>query len=163
MTEMTIERARPADLDDLVRMGRAMRDESVAGFPDIDPDAVAAHLRVATANPDRVFFAIARSGGQPAGFVSGVIGPYAFSPALHAACDLLFVLPAFRGRFTGVRLLRALCDWAAGQGARAVELGLSTGIDPDRTGKLVEKIGFAPLGRTFRKELEICARRQHSR
>lgn len=159
---MEIECAGPGDLDDLVCLGRAMRDESNAAFPEIDPNSVESYLRLAVENPDCIFFAIARIGMTPVGFVTGVIGPYAFSPALHAACDLLFVLPEYRGRYAGVRLLRAIGDWAAARGAREIELGQSTGIEPVRTGKLLQKIGFEPLGRTFRKELDICAKHQPS-
>lgn len=162
MTGMHIERAGPDDLDDLVRLGRAMRDESAVAFPEIEPDSVDAHLRLAAENPDRLFFAIARAAGVPAGFVSGVIGVYVFSPARHAACDHLYVLPRFRGRHTGIRLLRAVGDWAASQGAQKIEVGLSTGIEADRTGRLLQITGFAPLGRTFRKELDRCARLQPS-
>lgn len=159
---MEIQNATLDDLDELVRLGRAMRDESTVPFPEIDPAAVAAHLRLAMDNPERLFVAIAHADRRPAGFVSGAIGPYAFSQRQHASSDLLFVLPEFRGRYAGVRLLRALSDWAKTHGAGEIELGLSTGIASDRTEELVERIGFVPLGRTFRKEIEPCAMPQHS-
>lgn len=153
---MEIHPASPDDLDDLVRLGGAMRDESTVRFPEVDPRAIESHLLLAADNPDRMFVAIARVKGAPAGFVSGAVGPYAFSHDLHASSDLLYVLPEYRGRFAGVRLLRAFFRWAGRQGAREVDLGLSTGIAADRTGQLIEKIGFVPLGRTFRKEIEPC-------
>ena len=159
---MDIRAASRDDLDDLVRLGRAMRAESTVRFPEIDRDAVELHLDLVEAFPDRMFMAILRADGAAAGFIGGAAGPYAFSRERHACCELLFVLPEYRGRHAGVRLLRAFTGWAAGQGVGAVELGVSTGIAPRRTARLLETMGFAPLGRTYRKETDACAMLQHS-
>lgn len=153
---MEIQQAMHADLDDLVMLGRAMRSESITGFPEIDAAAIDAHLHLLADNPDRIFMAIAREAGAPVGLVSGVIGPYAFSHDLRACCDTLFVLPGFRGRHAGVRLLRSFDAWAGASGARSVYLGISTGITPDRTSRLLARLGYAALGQTFRKEIGIC-------
>lgn len=153
---MHIQMATHADLEDLAELGREMRAESAIGFPGIDPAAIEAHLHLVAGNPDRVYMAIARDSGVPVGLVSGVIGAYAFSHELRACCDTLFVRPGFRGRHAGVRLLRRFDAWAAAGGAGSVYLGISTGITPDRTARLLARIGYAPLGQTFRKEIDIC-------
>lgn len=154
---MDIECATPDDLDDLVRLGRAMRAESAVGFPEIDPTAIAAHLRLAGAHPDRVYMAMAWQDGAPVGLVSGVVGTYAFSHELRACCDTLFVCPDFRGRHAGVRLQRRFEEWATACGAQSIYLGISTGISPDRTARLLARSGYVPLGQTFRKEISECA------
>ena len=153
---MDIQPAGLADADDLAWLGHRMQAESVIGFPEIDPAAIETHLRLAAENPDRVFMAIARDDGFPVGLVNGVVGACAFSNELRACCDTLFVVPDFRGRYAGVRLLRSFDAWAAARGAKSIYLGISTGISPDRTARLLARLGYASLGQTFRKEIDIC-------
>lgn len=144
------------DLDGLVLLAREMRRESEVHFPEIDPAAIEAHLALVAEHPDRVFMAVGRDAERPVGLVSGVVGDYAFSRVLRGCCDILFVSPGFRGRHAGLRLLRAFTDWADMQGARSIYLGVSTGIAPARTARLLERAGYAPLGQTFRKEIISC-------
>jgi GNAT superfamily N-acetyltransferase len=154
---MDIQIATPDDVDDLVTLGHAMRAESTIGFPPIDLSAVAAHVRLVAAHPDRAYMAIARTGPNPVGLVGGVVGAYAFSHELRASCDTLFVRPDFRGRHAGIRLQRRFECWAAASGARSVYFGVSTGITPEQTARLLACVGYVPLGQTFRKEIDICA------
>jgi GNAT superfamily N-acetyltransferase len=153
---MDIQLATLADGEELAWLGREMQAESIIGFPDIDPPAIAAYLLLVSAHPERMFMAIARDEGAPVGLISGVIGAYPFSDELRACCETLFVLPEFRGRYAGVRLLRSFDAWATACSARSIYLGISTGISPDRTARLLARIGYAALGQTFRKEIGTC-------
>lgn len=159
MSAVTIVPAHSGDLSALIALGRRMHTETTIAFPAIDRDAVAAHLRLTLAGPDRFYVAIARRDASPIGFVNGVIGSYAFSADLRGCCDMLYVVPERRGGPAGMRLLRGFRDWAARHGAGAVYLGLSTGIAPDRSAALVQRLGYTPLGQTFRQEIEKCAAR----
>jgi GNAT superfamily N-acetyltransferase len=58
----------------------------------------------------------------------------------------MWVDPAARGLGLGERLVRAVDEWAAGQGARVLRLGVVTGPD-DPTG-FYERLGFARTGET---------------
>lgn len=153
---MDIQRATHADIGDLVWLGREMQAESAVGFPAIDPAAIAAHLDLTIANPDRVFMAIAHADGAPVGLVNGVIGAYPFSDERRACCDTLFVHSGFRGRHTGPRLLKRFDSWGTENGAQSIYLGISSGITPDRTARLLARLGYVPLGQTFRKEIGTC-------
>ena len=153
---MDIQPATLSDVDDLAWLGQRMRAESNIGFPVVDPAAIKAHLRLVAANPARVFMAIARDRGAPVGMVGGVIGSYPFSDDLRACCETLFVLPDFRGRHGGARLLRCFDVWAISNGAGCIYLGISTGISPERSARLLMRLGYAPIGQTFRKEIDTC-------
>jgi GNAT superfamily N-acetyltransferase len=58
----------------------------------------------------------------------------------------MWVDPASRGLGLGERLVTAVHEWAAGQGARALRLGAVTGVG-DPTG-FYERLGFARTGET---------------
>lgn len=150
---MDICNARVRDLEGIVRLGRQMKAESPNGFPEIDPVAIRSHLLLAAENPDRVFVALACIDGAPVGVLNGVIGEYGFSRERRACCDVLYVTAGYRGRHAGVRLLRRFDAWAAGNGAHSIYLGISTGIAPDRTARLLARLGYVSLGQTFRKEI----------
>lgn len=158
---MDIQTASLADLEDIVKLGRQMKTESRTGFPAVDPVAIRSHLLLAVENPDRVFVALARADGAAVGIVSGVLGAYAFSRELRACCDVLYVVNGYRGRHAGVRLLRRFDTWAGRNGARSIYLGLSTGIETDRTARLLARLGYVPLGQTFRKEIKQCVAAQN--
>ncbi len=52
----------------------------------------------------------------------------------------------------GKRLVERFTDWADALGAKTDIIGVSTGIDPERTGRLLELMGFRPMGMTYRRD-----------
>lgn len=153
---MEIFDARVCDLADIVWLGRQMKTESHTDFPHVEPVAIRSHLLLATEKPDRIFVALARIDGRPVGVLNGVIGEYAFSRERRACCDVLYVTAGYRGRHAGARLLRRFDAWAAANGAVSTYLGISTGIAPERTARLLARLGYVSLGQTFRKENSQC-------
>lgn len=154
MTGLDIRVAAPGDLAALWVLAEEMRGECAVRFPPVDADALARHLDLAAACPDRVCVLIGWRGGAAVGVVAGALGEYPFSSERRACCEFLFVRPFARGGIAARRLLRAFAGWARAGGARSVLFGLSAGIAPDRTGRFLEAEGFRPLGPTYRKEID---------
>jgi GNAT superfamily N-acetyltransferase len=161
MSALRIRSGGPRDLGVLLALGREMQAESRTAFPAPETAALARHLALAAANPGlyRILLAerVAEDATEAVGFAAGGISPYAFSPERRAFCEFLFVRPAARGGTAALRLLRAFCGWADGEGAASVWFGVSTGVHAMRTGAFLEADGFRPLGRIYRKELRACA------
>ena len=144
--------ADPSDLDALLDLGGQMRAESVEPFPPIEPERVAQQLELAAANPDVFLVALAEIDGKAVGMMTAVCGDYAFSTELRAVSDLLFVTPDRRGLMAAKRLVERFLGWADGLDAKTAIMGVSTGIEPERTGRFLELMGFRPMGMTYRRD-----------
>lgn len=64
-----------------------------------------------------------------------------------------FVDPEFQGANTALRLIRAYEKWAKQAGATHIELGVSSGINTERTLSMYSFLGYAPSSETYIKEL----------
>lgn len=53
-----------------------------------------------------------------------------------------FMLPEHRGSFSATKLICSLKAWANIKGAAWVYAGTSTGVEPERTAQLYERLGF---------------------
>lgn len=146
---------RDAGLDDLgvlLDLGRAMRAEVTTPFPLIEPERVARQLEMTVANRNIFLCGIAED-REPVGLITAVFGDWAFSTQRRALCDMLYVRQDKRGLVAAMLMLDHLKLWAAECGARSVFVGTSTGIDPKRTGRFFEKMGFSFFGTMYRMEL----------
>ena len=47
-----------------------------------------------------------------------------------------------------------VCDWAKAQGAEELHIHLTSGIDPERTDKLLTRLGFKAYGGNYAVRLE---------
>ena len=149
---MPVRPATQDDLDSLLMLGRAMRNESVTAFPEIEDARVALQLRLVGEHPDMFMAALAETNGTVTGMVTAMAGDWAFSSQKRALCDMLFVLPQWRNGTTGLRLLRAFIDWKRRIGALVAFAGISTGVHPASTGRLFAHEGFVPAGTLWRME-----------
>lgn len=92
---------------------------------------------------------IAKGGGWVAerdnaliGMIGGVIVEHFFSSYTFSTDFVLFVLPHYRGGSAAVRLIKTYEEWAFAQGAEEVGLGISTGVDQERTVCIYERLGY---------------------
>lgn len=88
----------------------------------------------------------------PVGMLIGQITPYIFSGDLIAVDDAWYMVPKMRGSIQGVKLLKQFVKWGLGKGAVEVCVGVSTGVNLPRTGKLLSRLGFTEVGGTFKLE-----------
>jgi hypothetical protein len=82
------------------------------------------------------------------------VGPYTFSKTLIASDDAWYVLPRYRGSRHALELLRGFFDWAKGKGALEACVGISSGVDPERTARFLRRVGMTKTGEIFKKEVE---------
>lgn len=79
---------------------------------------------------------------QIVGFIAGVVVEQFLSLDLFA-CDIgVFVLPEFRGGSCFVRLVKTFENWAKEKGAQEIQLGVSTGVHPEQTVRMYERLGY---------------------
>ncbi len=148
---------RPAvidDVDGLMRLGNAMRAESHTPWPKLDRERVKTQVKLSVDHPETVMVALSGKPDDLTGMVTAVCGDYAFSYERRAACDLLFIQPDARSAQLAIRLIRHFKAWAEAAGAKTAFMGDTTGVDPDRVGKLFERLEFAHVGGTYRMEIE---------
>lgn len=68
------------------------------------------------------------------------------------AWDLLtYVVPEHRGGL-GIRLIKAYIERAKLLDIDDIHIGVSTGLEPERTGKLYERLGFRHIGGGYAME-----------
>lgn len=66
-------------------------------------------------------------------------------------CDLLlYVKPEYRGTRDGYQLIKGYLAWAEEVEADVVKMGITTGINEEKTRKLYEKLGFCYSGSIYK-------------
>lgn len=139
---MSIRTATTADVPRLVELGAALHAESPrwSRIP-YDPARAAETLTRLILSADGVVF-VAERNGVVAGGIAAVVQE-------HWACDArvahemsFFVAPEHRGGFVACRLICAMRAWAEIKGAAWLHVGTSTGVDPEMTAQLYERLGF---------------------
>lgn len=98
-------------------------------------------IRGLIAIDDGVVF-VAEVDGQVVGGIAGVIEQHWASTARVAHEVSFFMDREHRGGFSACRLICALRAWGEIRGAAWLHVGTSTGVDPEMTARLYEKLGF---------------------
>jgi GNAT superfamily N-acetyltransferase len=70
------------------------------------------------------------------------VEPFWWGDDLESGDLLLYVTPEKRGGLHGARLIRAYIRLAEEMGVADIKIGVSTGIDAERTLRLFERLGF---------------------
>lgn len=92
---------------------------------------------------------IATRGDAVIGGFLAIIEEHIFGDDLFAFDLGTFILPQYRGGFTGPALLRAYVKWAQSMGVAKIQGGVASGIDPATTVGVFRAVGFAPVGLAF--------------
>lgn len=139
--------ATKTDVPALVELGRAMHAESryrELAFSDAKLQAL---LEVLVGGGG--FVLVYERGGAPVGMFAGAVMELYFSDAKLAFDYFLFVRPEHRGGFGAARMVSAFIAWAKAEGAALIDIGISTGVTPERTGALYERLGLAHVGALY--------------
>lgn len=149
---MNVRRATEADMPSIVSMGVMMVHEApaYAGLPLSDgPD------KVARLSMDHGAIIVAvNDAGLPCGMAAAILTPHPIVDRWEVSDTALYVLPTYRGGTAAARLVRALVAWAFNEtDAYKVTLGVSTGVHPERTGRLYERMGFKPVAVAYELRL----------
>lgn len=85
---------------------------------------------------------LAERDGVVLGGIAGTLTAHWASDDLLADEVVFFLAPAARGNMLAARLVCALRSWAELRGAKWLQAGTSTGVEPERTAQLYESMGF---------------------
>lgn len=143
-----------ADRGQLLNLCSRMHGESRYAYLPFDAARVGSELDSYMRETERRCALAAVKEGKVIGILAGYVSEYAFCSELVATDHIMYVVPRSRGTLAAVRLIEAFRDWARERGARELVLGISTGVDAIRTGKLFERLGFEFAGGNFVQRLE---------
>lgn len=149
---------RPVQREDvvpLVEIGKVMHKESVYAHLDYDIEKLHQLGEGIAANPDSdwaAFTAIAAT-GERIGMLVGYIAEHTFGRDKVAQDFINFVLPERRGIMAGKAMIHMFEDWAKRKGVAEVYLGITTGVEVERTAKLYERLGYERAGILFKKRV----------
>ena len=94
-------------------------------------------------------------GKQIKGFTLGIYQQHWIGVGLMASDMTIYVDPGYRGTMAAARMIKAYEKWAAGHGVVYIGIGINTGIEVERSGKLCEKLGYKFVGGNYRKIPEV--------
>lgn len=146
-----VRRIREEDLEDIYLLGLDMRNEGLFRTVDYDQKRVYKFLRQYVDVPDINYGVVARADGKLVGFFTGYVSLFFFGRDTIATEVLWYVAPKYRGSRLGIDLLKGFEDWAKDRGAVEICIGISTGIDADKTGQLLERRGYHCAGGIFKR------------
>lgn len=95
-----------------------------------------------------------RYGDETVGLLHAGVGDYYLGQGGRMATIYAMYVPKkFRGTFlggkVGLKLIRMASDWAKAQGAEELHIHATSGIDPERTDKLLTRLGFKTYGGSY--------------
>jgi GNAT superfamily N-acetyltransferase len=148
---LVVRQMRAEDVGAMVLLGEAMHGESAFSERVFSPEKLGALLHHYVANPEHCFGSVAYIGPDMVGMFVGYTTDYFFGPE-RLACDLFwYVSPEHRGSRAGVRLLRSFELWAKSRGVVEVSAGVSTAVAFERTGALLQKLGYTQVGGNYKR------------
>lgn len=139
-----IRRATREDIPRMIELGAQMHAESRFSVLGYDREKVAALFSMLI-DAGQFIDVIERDGVIVGGF-AGEIAEHWASKDLVSYDYGMFISPDNRGGRDAARLIRRFREWAVARGAKLVTLGISTGVHPERTARLMEAVGFTQIG-----------------
>lgn len=137
---LSIRRIEHGDVDAVMAMCEAMHAESprFRGKPFLHSKAIGliGHLLSVGGG----FVAV--KDDQLVGMVGGMLVEHFFSSQKFSTDLVVYVTPEQRGSSAGVRLIAAYEEWAFTNGAEECGLGVSTGVEQERTVCIYERLGY---------------------
>lgn len=142
-----------ADIPRIITIGQQVIDRSKTYNTKVNPEKAAYMIRRAI-NDKKMNVFVAEKADQVVGFLIAIKDEYWFAKKYYAT-DLAFcVLPEHADQ--GVWLLRRFIRWCKKNNIENIQLGLSTGLDPQgRTGKLYESHGLTLVGGIYATIKEV--------
>jgi len=151
---MAYREANMSDISDLVSLcGEMFNESNVSDKIIYNPDVVAERF-IKAIIADRGVVYVAEKDGGVIGFIGGYLLEYLFSQQHIAVEEIWYVRKSERKGMAGARLLKMFSRWGQENGAIEVQCGVGTGINTERTSRLIEALGFAPAGGIFKRTVE---------
>jgi GNAT superfamily N-acetyltransferase len=141
-----------ADIPALIHLGGIMHDESSYRALEYSPEKCAALGYQALVDPALLILTVLDDVKHVGLMICSVQAPE-YSEDLIAWDVLTYVDAAYRGSRAALMLISAYREWARVRGAKMIFLRTCTGIDPEKTGKLFEHMGFRHIGGNYLMEV----------
>lgn len=146
-----IRAAKNEDVGRLVELGQQLHDTSDYVDIPFNSEKVAALLNRLIEGAGVVF--IAEIDGRIVGGFAGGVTDYWFSDELVGFDYSFFIEPSSRNGITAMKLIAAFKNWCKAKGARHLKVGITTGINVERTTEFYLSMGFNNAGTLFSMEL----------
>lgn len=131
-----------ADLPRILDLGEQLHQESLRWrLLTFSRPRAEAFMRQCIEDPNGVIF-LAERDGMVVGGIAGWAEPHWASEDVVAQEISFFMTQEARGTLAPTRLICALRAWAHMRGAKWLQAGTSTGLDPERVAGLYERLGF---------------------
>lgn len=140
-----IRRATLIDVPGMVELAERMHQESRFADLRFVPEKMRDVLGALIDAPTGLALVAVREGRIIGAFLA-VIEEHLFSDALFAFDIATFILPGYRGGYTGPALIRAYVKWAQSKGVAKIQGGVASGINHDVAIPIFRRLGFEPVG-----------------
>ena len=145
----------PRDAQGSIELGYRMHQESVYRDFDYDTNKVGRMLYHYSTNPDTHFMQVAEVDGELVGLFLGAISEHYFGTDRLASDTLWYVAPEHRGSRVGLDLLRAFEKWGTSHKVAEICVGVSSGLSTDKTGTLLQKLGYDLVGGNYKLRVAV--------
>lgn len=148
---MIVRELEKGDIASVMKLTEAMHQEAphYRDFP-YSEQKVLALTEVFLTNPDWLCV-VAEHDEKLVGFFAVTIIPTFFGYDDFVEDISLYVSPVSRGTSAALRMLRMVEAWALGRGAKAIRLGLTTGVRVENGESFFLKLGYEETGKLFTK------------
>lgn len=143
---MRIREAKQDDINDILPMAIEMHAESRYKALKFDVEKTAEFLTWCMLNEDCLLIVAETNTGEIVGGFAGAAMEQWFSNDRYATDFALFVSHQHRGSTAAYKMISHYVGWASLKNAKLIQLGVSTGVHPEETGKFFEAIGFKRYG-----------------
>lgn len=150
---MKIREMEAEDVHACIKLGELMHHESVYRHNDWDEKKLWALWNQHVQDPGVFCLLVAENEGEIIGAFVGFKFPHFFGNDICSSDLILFVKEEHRGGTAAPRLIKAYEKWARENGVKEIQIGVSTGVHPERTAKLFEKLGFGDRAIYYRKRV----------
>lgn len=150
---MLIREMSQGDVEYSVRLAKDMHHESWFSHYDFDINKARQLWDRKVAQPDNYCLFVAEEDGAVIGVFAGIAFEHFFGNDKVASDLILYVDPDRRGGTAAPRLIKAYEQWARDVGCKDIQIGVSTGVQVERTARLFEKLGFGHRAYIFRKRV----------
>ena len=152
---MPIRPIEPTDVPGVINLGYQMHQESVYRYFDYDEGKCGRLLYHFMTNPNTCFAYVGESNGELTGVFLGSIGEHYFGTDLIASDTLWYVTPEARGSRVGLQLLRKFEQWGKERNAAEIYVGVSSGLSADKTGSMLQKLGYDVVGGNYKLRVVV--------
>jgi GNAT superfamily N-acetyltransferase len=143
--------AKNEDITRLLELGRQMHAESRFALLPFDDSKVRGLFENLIGGAGIIF--VYKREAEIVGFGLFSTGEIFFGHSLLAFELGVFILPEYRGGMGAVRIIGAARQWAIERGAVMLDLGITTGVTEDRSGRFYESMGAQRVGALFSMDL----------